>query len=121
MPYQSYPPSIMNLPSRHDLKLVGTPVAGTLEVDYTWDSGGRSATIEFGDGASDTNSDEEASHTYAANGEYTATVRSPQATDSAVIDLSAAEPEVEEVPEPEPEEVPAAEPDEALTPIEEAE
>ena len=112
----------MNLPHKHDLKLVGTPVDGTLEVDYTWDSGGRSATIDFGDGASESNSNEEASHTYAADGTYSATVRSGQASDSADITIALpGEPEVEEVPEPEPEEVPAAEPDEALTPIEEAE
>lgn len=91
----------MKLPSTHDLKLVGTPVPGTLQVDFTWDSDGKSANLTYGDGASVTSTAETASHTYAAHQVYVATVTSGRASDSATLDLTAAD-EPEPEPEPDP-------------------
>lgn len=91
------------LSAKHDLKLVGTPEPQShLIVDFTWDSDGRAASLNFGDGNTITTADEEAQHTYAAFGTYTATVRSGQASDSADLMLEADEPE----PDPEPEDEP---------------
>jgi PKD repeat protein len=84
----SYPPSLYALPSSHDLKLVGTPRPGTLIVDFTWDSDGKSASLQFGDGQSVSNTTESATHTYAAHQIYNPTVRSGNASDSAQLDLT---------------------------------
>ena len=92
----SYPPSLYGLPSSHDLDLVGTPVGITLTVDFTWDSDGHSATLQFGDGQSVSNTTGIAQHTYATHQIYTARVTSGNASDSAQLDLSAAEDETEE-------------------------
>jgi hypothetical protein len=125
--YQSYPPSLYGLPVSHDLKLVGTPVPGTLQVDFTWDSQGKAATLSYGDGQSLTSSAGVAAHTYAVHQVYTASVRSGAATDSAVLDLTAAlleadpEPEPEPEPEPDPTEDEPAEADGLVDPTYEAE
>lgn len=97
----SYPPSVLMLGSSHDLKLVGTPVPGTLDVGFTWDSDGRSATIDFGDGsATVTNATETVDHTYATHDIYEPRVTSGRASDSATLDLTMAgrssEPETEQ-------------------------
>lgn len=118
--YQSYPPSLYGLGVSHDLKLVGTPQPGTLTVDFTWDSDGKAATLSYGDGQSLTSSAGIATHTYAVHQVYTASVRSGAATDSAVLDLSAAadpetqddEPEPEPTTDPDPEPEPQEEPQE---------
>jgi hypothetical protein len=98
----SYPPFLYRLPSSHDLQLVGDVIPATLEVDFTWDSQGKSAHLDFGDGNSVTTDTETANHTYAANGIYTARVTSGSASDSAVLDLSAAGSPPEEPEETEP-------------------
>jgi len=84
----SYPPSLYGLPSAHDLKLVGTPRPGTLIVDFTWDSDGKSASLQFGDGQSVSNTTETATHTYAAHQIYNPRVTSGNASDSATLDLT---------------------------------
>ena len=70
------------------MDLVGTPVALTLTVNYTWDSNGHIATLAFGDGQNVTTDTGAASHTFAIAGLYMATVVSGNARDSAEIDIS---------------------------------
>lgn len=102
---ESYPPDLMLLPNKYDLDLVGDVlVVGELNVRFTFDSDGRDATIDYGDGTPVTVVTSPVQHAYAANGIYTVTVRSPKATDSAVIDLSAADAPPEADGEPPPEE-----------------
>jgi PKD repeat protein len=98
----SYPPSLYGLPSSHDLQLVGIPQPGTLIVDFTVDSDGKSARIAFGDGNSVTTATGIAQHTYAAHQIYTATATSGNASDSAVLDLTVTG-AADDEPEPEPE------------------
>jgi PKD repeat protein len=95
----SYPPSLFRLPASHDLDLVGViTVPFGLDVEYTFDSNGRPATIDFGDGESQSVADDSAPvpHTYATHGTYVVTVTSPNASDSATMEMEgAAETETE--------------------------
>ena len=86
----SYPPSLYGLPSAHDLQLVGTVRPGTLTIDFTWDSDGKSASLGFGDGTHVTTDTEMATHTYGIAAVYMATVVSGNARDSAEFTLTCA-------------------------------
>jgi hypothetical protein len=96
----SYPPSLYGLPGSHDLKLVGTPTPGTLTVSFTWDSDGKRATLDFGDGTAPVSSaTEAATHTYPSHAIYHPRVSSGSASDSATLDLTVTDdPEADDEP-----------------------